>query len=296
MRKKHINYGVEHTELLKDLFAVNSDNDVVEIRNVQPANWITEQGVWKKQKALEPRMPYIRQARFITLTLDPKRYKNSEDAYEVGKRHLRQFFYDLDRLLGVEERTPYCWKLEFHENGYPHWHIIFLHYKKLPYELVNQAWGKGRTDVQMIKHTDFRYLFKYAAKTVSHIPPWALERKQIRFFQTSKGFLMPDAKASPRLNNTEKELVDEIRGMQEAYQRKESTLGQRIERWIRTLSISSNGFVGITDYHGWSYSQILFQAALIAQQILQRNQFLDVGITTNKIVTTKEKLCLILKI
>ena len=154
-RNKHLNYGKEHIALLTDLFAKGDSSDEVIIKNTQPANWITPQGVWKKQKEIEPRMPNIRFARFITLTIDQSKYLDPEHAFEVGRRHLRQFFYDLDKGLGNAERTPYCWKLEFQENGWPHWHIILLHYKKLPLDLLNKCWGKGRTDVEMIRDTDF---------------------------------------------------------------------------------------------------------------------------------------------
>lgn len=294
-RNKHLNYGKEHIALLTDLFAKGDSSDEVIIKNTQPANWITPQGVWKKQKEIEPRMPNIRFARFVTLTIDQSKYLDAEHAFEVGRRHLRQFFYDLDKGLGNAERTPYCWKLEFQENGWPHWHIILLYFKKLPLDLLNKCWGKGRTDVEMIRDTDFKYLFKYAAKGVGDLPQFILDTKQVRFFQTSKGFLTPKDTASPRLNNTEKEIIEELREMMEAYQRKESTLGERIDRWIRTLSISSNGFVGITDYEGWSYADILFQGAVIAASLLSSGRESDVEITSNKIITNKEKLCLMIK-
>ena len=50
------------------------------------------------------------------------------------------------------------------------------------------------------------------------LPQFILDMKQVRFFQTSKGFLTPKDTASPRLNNTEKEIIEELREMMEAYQ------------------------------------------------------------------------------
>ena len=95
-------------ELLENLWKTAAPSEQVTIRNSQPANWVTDQGVWKKQKELEPRFPNIRNARFITLTIDPAQYSDAQEGYETGKRHLREFLYRLDKYLGNGERTPYC--------------------------------------------------------------------------------------------------------------------------------------------------------------------------------------------
>lgn len=198
------------------------------VRTSHPANWITQQGVWKIQRDLEPRMPDIKRARFITLTLDPEKFDyDPEEGYEKGKRHLREFLYQLDKYLGRPQRTPYCWKLEFTRSGWPHWHIIFLYKKSIPAQVLNTLWGRGRTNIEMIRDESFSYLFKYVSKTADDIPPFIMKRKQVRFFQSSKGFLA---------SKDRKYKKDHDQGERS---RRESTLDQRIDRWCRTVKFKN---------------------------------------------------------
>ncbi|WFB34956.1 hypothetical protein P3T73_12385 [Kiritimatiellota bacterium B12222] len=231
--------------------------DQVTVIHSEPPNWITEQGVWKKRKDLEPRFPKLGNARFITLTMDPNRYPDPEQAYEIGKRHMRQFLYTLAQELNGGERIRYCWKLEIHKNGFPHWHLILLYRKKIDITVVREAWGKGRIDVQQIQGgQDFSYLFKYATKCQNDLPIWILERKQIRFFQSSPGFLLPDPNAKPKSENQDAEPQAPTR------KRRESTLGERLNRWGRTYKFRTEHQMVVFVAHDRSfYADLLLASA-----------------------------------
>ena len=63
--------------------------------------------------------------REVVLTVDPKKFKDGQEAYEVirDKKALSQFIRDLGRYGGVEI-LRYQWILEWHKNGFPHWHFF----------------------------------------------------------------------------------------------------------------------------------------------------------------------------
>jgi hypothetical protein len=227
----------------------------VTVRNSQPANWHTPQGVWKMRQRLEPKMPGLRNARFITLTLDPSRFRDSESGYEAGKRHMREFLYRLDQRL-EKDRTPFCWKLEFHRNGWPHWHLIFLHRRPVSCRLLLDLWGLGRVEVQRIKGQTFDYLFKYASKELTNIPDWVLDRKIVRFFQASPGFYTL-ALPSDRAPGQQKKCVEPDRPSL----REVSTIGERIKRWARSISISAPGVRMHFDSVSGLYAAIVVEAA-----------------------------------
>lgn len=234
----------------------------------QPANFITPIGAYKKRKEIESKgLQSFKNARFITLTLDRHIFGDPETGYEFGKRHLRQFMYELRKSLGVtEDQCPHAWKLEFHSDGWPHWHIIFLYRKRLPFSLVDAAWRQGRTETQRVTKSDLDYMFKYVTKGGELLPHYILEKKQVRFWQTSKHFhtqrTTAKVKASPRQSdaiataNTQKSKI-----------RKESTLGERLRRWLRTISIRIGRNVAIVEIA--SFPVLIKRAAIQAFEDLE---------------------------
>ncbi|GEM_PF-4036211 len=270
------------------------------VRNSQPANWITAQGVWKKRNDLEKRMPDLRYARFITLTLDPKRFDSIEQGYEVAKRHLREFFYRLDKAIGVQSRTQYAWKLEFHENGWPHWHVIFLHRKMISTDVLNECWGKGRTQVEMIKGQGFTYLFKYAAKQVDHIPHCILQKKQVRFFQTSPGFLLAEAEEEQNLSSPDKAAPASPRRVdntQKEHSRGKTlgTLGERIERWGRTLKFEFQDQILTVESEEGFFAELILETAKQAVHEYSKHGVSQLGITATNITTQRETICQLIR-
>lgn len=276
-RRRVYNFGGKLLEASYWVDHARNFGSVAKITAAQPANFITPLGAWKKRKQIEKKgLPNFRNARFITLTVDHDMAEhNPEIAYNTGKRYLRQFMYELRILLGVtEEQCPHCWKLEFHANGWPHWHLIFLYRKKLPYELVDAAWRLGRTETQRISKNDFGYLFKYVTKGGADLPGYILNRKSVRFWQTSKHFHprtteMPQA--SPRQAPPKVALETEKRDKKK-YLRRESTLGERVSRWLRTVSIAVGSRVAIVE--------LASVARLIRRAAFQIAEELEYGFST----------------
>ena len=81
-------------------------------------------------------------------------------------------------------------QVEFHDNGWVHYHAIFLTRRFLPKELLAVLWDRGWVKVQRITTDEFNYLLSYVTKPAD-LPAWVLKRKRLRVFQTTKGFLKP---------------------------------------------------------------------------------------------------------
>jgi hypothetical protein len=172
----------------------NEKKFYLEIIPYTPKNWLTPEGIWQVKRDLLPRFPDIRDARFLTFTINQNLFTHPENAYEVGKARIREAMRFLRLNLGVTfEECPYWWKLEFQENGWPHWHLIFLYRKKVDLDLVDRCWTLGDTNTKRIRQEDFDYCFKYVTKDFE-LPGWVQDYPdQIRFSQASAGFLKPVA-------------------------------------------------------------------------------------------------------
>ncbi len=206
------------------------DGEPISVERFENANWFTDYGAHLKVKDIRKKgLPTFRDARFITLTTDPDRYPDPQRAYELGKRHLPQFVYLLSQFLG--KKIPYCWKLEFHKNGFAHWHIVLIHREFIPFEIINKCWAKGRTDIKRVRNNDWEYLFKYVGKAVD-LPDWVLDYEQIRFFQASRGFYTNVQPCASGRSSGEHKKGNE---------REKLTLGQKIEKWGRTVVIRRPG-------------------------------------------------------
>jgi len=175
-------------------------------------------------------LPDVSGGLFLTFTFDQALFASPDAAYDVGRDHLRRMFFRLRRGVTWEGKrcrinAPYCVKLEFHENDWPHFHVVLLTRSFLPGGLLNQLWSFGRTNVERISNEDFRYLLKYVTKG-GRLPDWVKSRPRIRVFQSSHGFLAPIAKAEEPSAETKK--APRRRG------KNTSTIGQRLERWERS--------------------------------------------------------------
>jgi hypothetical protein len=165
-----------------------------------PASWFDEKGIYKVRARILERSPDVNGCLFMTLTVDPSRYSGPDVAHDHAKDKIRrvfQRFRDGVNHKGKKYKfdAPYCWKLEFHKNGWPHFHIIFLSRRKfLPPDLLKRVWNLGRTDVGRIVTDEFDYLLKYVSKNPD-LPDWILDRSNLRIFQTSRGFYKPIPKA-----------------------------------------------------------------------------------------------------
>ena len=125
------------------------------IKEFIPASWFHPVGVYKVLARLWDRMPEVAGKLFLTLTIDPKQFADEETAFELSRQWMRKVFYQLRQ--GVEHEgkvyqiaAPYCVKVEFHESGWVHYHVIFLTHRFLPKELLAELWGLGWVKVQRI--------------------------------------------------------------------------------------------------------------------------------------------------
>ncbi|MCP5522343.1 MAG: hypothetical protein H7A46_12425 [Verrucomicrobiales bacterium] len=198
------------------------------LKEFVPASWFHPVGVHKVLKRFWHRLPDVSGKLFLTFTVDPKLFRDEESAFTHSRDRLRRVFH---RLRGGAEHegkvhvidAPYCIKVEFHESGWVHYHAVFLTRRFVPVELLKELWGLGRVHIARIKTEDFEYLLKYVTKP-DDMPEWVKQRKRLRMFQTSRGFLKPEG-AKP-----EKPASDPRR---ESIRRATSTLGERWERWQR---------------------------------------------------------------
>ena len=65
---------------------------------------------------------FVRQ---LILTVDPKKFPDGQTAFEYirDKKAIAQYMRDLQRTSGVKI-IDWAWCLEWHKNGFPHWHLF----------------------------------------------------------------------------------------------------------------------------------------------------------------------------
>jgi len=225
------------------------------IKEYIPASWFHPVGIYKVLARIWHRLPDVSGKLFLTFTVDPKNYANEETAFEDSRQWMRKVFYQLRH--GVEHEgkiytidAPYCVKVEFHESGWVHYHVIFLTRRFLPKELLAELWGLGWVKVQRITNADFHYLLKYVTKP-DDLPEWVKKRKRLRVFQTTKGFLKP----MPEQTKTVSLLGPRKRA---SY-----TIEERFWRWACMAVIRQNGRACLARFQ-MPYREIFNQLVLSA--------------------------------
>lgn len=192
-----------------------------------PASWFHPVGILKVLSRLVPRLPDVSKRLFLTFTVNPALYDSPQSAFDQSRDRLRRIFFQLRRGVEWDGKryvidAPYCVKVEFHRNGWAHFHVVFLTTRFLPAALLNELWALGRTNVKRINNSDFHYLLKYVTKG-GGFPDWILSRSRLRVFQSSRGFLRPTDEA-------EREKRVSLRRKK----RRQTVLGQRLEEWSKS--------------------------------------------------------------
>lgn len=164
----------------------------MELRHYTPESWFTAEGARLKAARLQRSgMPDLTDWRFITLTV-ATRSLSPADAYKRGKDRLRRFLARFRKAIGRPFR--WCWKLEFHEDGYAHWHLLVDYTQRIPEDMLPELekwWGLGRINVKRVKHREVFYVLKYVAKGLDDLPAWVQKhRGRLRVFQSSRGFFV----------------------------------------------------------------------------------------------------------
>jgi hypothetical protein len=208
------------------------------IKEFVPASWFHPVGIYKVLARIWDRLPDVGGKLFLTFTVDPKVYANEESAFMDSRNWLRKVFFQLRHGVAHEGKiytidAPYCVKVEFHESGWVHYHVIFLTRRFVPKELLAELWGLGWVTVQRITTADFHYLLKYVTKP-DDLPEWVKKRKRLRVFQSTKGFLKPSSK--PKLSGR-----SGIEAFKPKQHRASFTMDERFWRWACMGVIRLNG-------------------------------------------------------
>ncbi len=195
------------------------------LRPYNPASWFHPVGIRKVLAKLEPRLPDVTGCLFLTFTFNPALFADPSLAFETGRDRLRRIFHKLRRGVEWKDKTylidaPNFVKVEFHANGWAHFHVIFLTRRYLPGDLLNELWKLGRTNVRRIRNKTFRYLLKYVTKG-GDLPAWVLGRNRLRVVQSSRGFYRPTTETP----------AEEKHAESSGHKRRQTTIGERLESW-----------------------------------------------------------------
>ena len=163
----------------------------------------------KWREALRPALEGWKAAYMITLTVDPKLFPGGpEAAYDEirTRRWIAETIRKLKRKgFLLSERWFYA--MEFHANGWPHWHVA-VESEFVPFDLLKETWGYG--GVRFSKQKSFQnpghainYLTKYVSTPEHGTPDWVLSSNtRIRLISTSRGLLPSKRKRSTEGTST----------------------------------------------------------------------------------------------
>ena len=216
----------------------------IEVSPYVPCNWYSERGAQKKLALLKKKgLPSFKDWRFITLTVDPEKFKSPKSAYEYIKPRIRYFIRELKNYLQVEH-LDYMWKLEFQENEMPHWHLLINYKKPICVSTLFQLWRFGYVDINRCKTKGLPYILKYITKSSEGLPYWFKQYSRPRVFQSSGIF-----PAS----------VDVEKGDSGDKKKPESppeSLGSRLVRYKNMVTFSKNGriFKTMNVKVNWAFS------------------------------------------
>lgn len=264
------------------------------LRPYNPPTFLTVLGALAKVRQLKRKgfPSRLRNWRFITLTFDREDYPDPEQAHDIGKRHLREFIYQLRKTYGIKR---WCWKMEFHEPDdegrvYPHFHLLLDYKRPIAVKDLYRLWGKGRVDVEGITNSEFDYIFKYVTKAIENLPHWFTSRTRVRLFQTSRGFFptgdaVAEKRPSPRHGIGVPDTDTENNGLL-----KTETIGERLKRWTHCVVSRSLALRGGKPMHrlhvlnkgGWADLLVHTANQKFAQRLGER----EVTITQHKIETS----------
>lgn len=205
------------------------------LRAFNPVSWFHAKGIYRILARLTPLLPDVSRCLFMTFTVNPELFACPKTAFCTARSKLRRVFFRLRKGVTWEGKhyqitAPYCVKVEFHQNGWAHFHVVFLTRNYVPGELITHLWDLGRTDVRRINGSKFHYLLKYVTKGGS-LPEWVLGFNRLRIWQATKGFY----RELPTVEETEEPSA----GKRAFRKRGSCTLGERLERWSRTAVLKA---------------------------------------------------------
>jgi len=129
--------------------------------------------------------------RMLTLTVDPKLWKNPREAFDGTRRHVPTLFKTLRERFGPVE---YLRVTELTKDGWPHYHFL-IRSDYLPQPVIRNEWqrltGAVIVDIRPVdkRWSAYTYLLKYLCK-LSNLG-WTE-----RHVSTSHGFFPPEPKST----------------------------------------------------------------------------------------------------
>ena len=165
---------------------------------------------WAKVAARDLREFDWKRTREAVLTTDPGRFKNGKEAYDYVMEHklIPGFIRNLSRGKRIKAGKDWIWKyspveitkymtfLEWHKNGFPHWHVMvetaeYGRFSQIGGDMIRHYWPVGRwvneSFFKSQKHWGYQvgYFEKngYFHKDKEHqtsLPAWALEIPGLR--------------------------------------------------------------------------------------------------------------------
>jgi len=138
--------------------------------------------------------------RQVVLTVDRNRFKDGQDAWESmnNKKAIANMIWNIKRVRGVKV-VRWVWVLEWHETGFPHWHVLIETKNKgmIGGDILREYWGMGiwvkETYFKSKEHWDAivgyfqkKGYFEKGKKYQSELPAWAvITNLRIRRFSGS---------------------------------------------------------------------------------------------------------------
>jgi len=159
--------------------------------------WCSQCGLRKLQKSVYDHVSAWdwRKVRFITLTVDPKFFDSPDQCYDQlqKRKAVSNLIHNLKRTAG-KDILDWHWVVEWHRNGFPHWHIL-IHVSssgasgQIGQEFLHQYWPYGRIHESYFstekKYRDVVGYFGkhgYFEKGKKHqiiLPSWARDRRSV---------------------------------------------------------------------------------------------------------------------
>lgn len=163
-------------------------SDSIHVRSYHRPSWFSSIGVSKKRKRIEAKgLPSFHNWRFITLTFSRVDHDGNQlwsgplEAYLAGSDRMRRFLHEARKAGIFKKDAKWCWKLEFHADGWPHWHLLIERKSKvkpLQWDHLRKLWGFGIVGIERVNESGFRYNFKYAFKAVALDPEFGDEHRE----------------------------------------------------------------------------------------------------------------------
>lgn len=219
---QEVSQGADLVDLCEYANTLGGANEIrsAQIVPYSPSSFLCRSGACKALKRLEKLgIPNFRGWKFLTITIDPNKFKDASEAYDHVNRNLRFRMRELSKVYRVHK---WLCKLELQENGYPHFHLLVDSPDRWDFEEIDRIFPWGFTNVQRVKsEAQARYVFKYLSKEFEDLPEWFLKLRQVRIIRTSRGFW--ENVEMIETEGTEKE-DDPSFSVPE-------TIGERIEKW-----------------------------------------------------------------